>query len=77
MNIKVKLFGELADIAGRDELTLNDVQDVQSLRSKFSEAFPATSGKQFLIALNRKVVHHNPALNAADEVAFMPPFSGG
>jgi len=68
MEIKVKLFGMLADELQRQEMTLNGVSDLRSLEHELSALHPV---------FHRKLVNDNVVLHTGDEVAVMPPFSGG
>jgi molybdopterin synthase sulfur carrier subunit len=77
MEIKVKLFGMLADELQRQEMTLNGVSDLRSLEQELSALHPVFQRVQCRISVNRKLVNDNVVLHTGDEVAVMPPFSGG
>jgi len=77
MEIKVKLFGMLADELQRQEMTLNGVSDLRSLEHELSALHPVFQRVQCRISVNRKLVNDNVVLHTGDEVAVMPPFSGG
>lgn len=77
MNIKVILFGSLADLAGKSELWFSNCPDTQSVKDKFLEEFPELKNSKFLISVDRKVVKDNLLLQPGNEVAFLPPFAGG
>lgn len=77
MKINVKLFGLLSDMAGRNELSLEGIQDTASLREEFCNRYPSLRSTSFLIAVNKKVVRENCSLRQEDEIALLPPFSGG
>ena len=51
--------------------------DVESLRKKLIAEFPELDGKKFAIAVNKKIVSDNINLAPTDEIALMPPYSGG
>ncbi|MBK6445042.1 MAG: MoaD/ThiS family protein [Bacteroidetes bacterium] len=75
--MNVKLFGALVDIAGTENLLLQSVSNANDLRNQFIELYPEAKTSKFLIAVNKKIVNENYSINESDEVALMPPFSGG
>jgi sulfur-carrier protein len=77
MMVKVMLFGQLVDIAGKHMLEMEDVVDTQSLQQKIQASFPALAGSTFRIAVDKKVVTQNVPLQNDSIVALLPPFSGG
>ena len=77
MGIKVILFGQLADMANRGELELDDIEDTQMLQSKVHELVPALATITYRIAVDKKLVMGNTALSNNSTVALLPPFSGG
>lgn len=74
---KILFFGELAEIAGVRELNLV-VKNTEDLKLLITEMYPAMKLKTFTIAVNRNLVNA-PVLpiSDTDEIALMPPFSGG
>ena len=77
MNVKVLLFGLLADKAGVPEVTFKDVKDLDELRRSLLSDYPFLEDMSYFIALNREVVNENAVLTDGDEVALMPPYAGG
>ncbi|MBK6836920.1 MAG: MoaD/ThiS family protein [Bacteroidetes bacterium] len=75
--MNAKLFGALVDIAGTENLLLQSVSNANDLRNQFIELYPEAKTSKFLIAVNKKIVNENYSINESDEVALMPPFSGG
>jgi MoaD family protein len=80
--ITVKLFAILKDKAGRDELQINSRSStISELLKEVSDAYPALSeilscGK-VLTSVNQEFVKGDAPVKDGDEVALMPPFSGG
>lgn len=72
----VKLFGELAELTSMREISCN-AADTDSLRLFLSQQYPELKGRIFMLAVNRRIVTENLHLADMDEVAIMPPFSGG
>lgn len=77
MGIQIKVFGQLADIIGSDELQLQDIGDTGTLREKMISDFPELANYPFVIAVGKKIVNGNQKLNTDDVVALLPPFAGG
>ncbi len=82
--IKVLLFGRFCDLHDKEsfEVTLtNDSTSADELRQQLSAEFPdlgrALNETQTLIAVNQEIVAINHLLKAGDEVAFLPPVTGG
>lgn len=73
---RVLLFGELKDICSCGELNI-DAESSDLLLKYLAEKWPALQSKTITMAVNKKVVHGNVTLSVVDEVALMPPYSGG
>ena len=79
---KVLLFGRLQDIAGWRERGLEPAPlTVTALLAQLTaedEALgQALAQPSVRVAVDRRIVSGDAPLNAASEVAFMPPMSGG
>jgi MoaD family protein len=80
--IIVKLFAILKDKAGRDELRIEaGPGTVSELLTVVSNQYPILSdmisGNRLLISVNREFAKADSRVKDNDEVALMPPFSGG
>jgi len=80
--ITVKLFAVLKDRAGRDEIlveagpgTVSDL--LRAVSQKHPLLSDMISGGRLLISVNREFAGQNSTVKDGDEVALMPPFSGG
>jgi len=73
--IKILSFGLIAEITGPEFSAA--AEDTQALQSQLLARFPKLSETKFAIAVNRNIVHGLTPLSTADEVALMPPYSGG
>lgn len=73
---KVLFFGELKEMTGCLECPIS-AKDTNELRAMLLQKWPALGAKTFSLAVNRKMMQANTELNEADEIAVMPPFSGG
>jgi molybdopterin synthase sulfur carrier subunit len=77
MQIKVLLFGELAQLAGSAELILKDVDSTNNANEMLKSKFPLIASKKYIIVLNKQIVKDSQSLHDGDELALLPPFSGG
>ena len=76
MNLKVIMFGKLADIAG-NTVTVNDVADTDGLISSLNKTYPGLVGIKYMIAVNKQVVNSNTPLKEDQVIVLLPAFSGG
>jgi len=81
MSIRVLFFASLADIAGGRERCVEsaEVTDVISVFNKFAAEFPAMEAHRasILLALNSEFARPDTPVSDGDEIAFLPPVSGG
>jgi molybdopterin converting factor subunit 1 len=77
----VKLFARLRDIAGTAELVreVDDGSTVADLWQVLATEFPSIVSyeRSISVAVNADYARRNQALSDGDEVAFLPPVSGG
>ena len=77
--IKIKCFGVAREIVNNDvlELELSDVS-VQELRDSLLKDYPEFSKiKGFMIAVNQEYATDEISISQNDEIAIIPPVSGG
>jgi molybdopterin synthase sulfur carrier subunit len=77
---RILLFGKLAEIAGwrrRDIVLPHDVKTLSGLRAYLADAHPEIGAASTRAAINRHVAHLDDPVTDDDEIAFMPPMSGG
>jgi len=81
VRVTVRLFARLRDIAGRAELTreMPDGATAGEVWKSLVEQFPAMAGYDSSIstAVNADYAKMSTVLSDNDEVAFLPPVSGG
>ena len=81
MQIRVKLFAILKDAAGAGELTLElpESATVESARNALLARLPALRSylPRVAFAVNREYVKPDIELHPDDELALIPPVSGG
>ena len=81
--VRVLMFASLADAAGIGAFSVSwsggSVQSfIEHLNSSHPQVFHAIqSRKSLLIAINQLLVNKDATIRAGDEIAFMPPVTGG
>jgi molybdopterin converting factor subunit 1 len=77
--ITVKLFASSREITGKDKITLklSEKMTALDLRRMILEQYPQIARIQFVIAINRKIADDATTVEQMDEVAILPPVSGG
>jgi molybdopterin converting factor small subunit len=80
---RILFFGRLRDVAGTSERIIAGAMPLSAYRAALEESEPelaaALNQKSVRVALNQQLLPAgaDPMLNASDEIAFMPAFSGG
>lgn len=79
MQVKILYFAQFADLAGKSEesMELNDASPATLyaiLKERYG--FPHDFDK-IQVALNHELSAHEATLNDGDQVAFLPPMTGG
>lgn len=79
MDLKIKAFGISKEIVGGKEIVFKvDGQTVADLRRALNEKFPALLNLNSLfIAVNNSYTEEEVLLKESDEIALIPPVSGG
>ncbi len=82
--MRVLLFAGLADLAGSTQLDLNlaELEEGQSyhvsdLRAAFELQVPAAAQSSYRVALDHAYANDEDPVQDGQEVAFIPPVSGG
>ncbi len=84
MTVKVRFFAALREQVGRDvvEVSTPASGDIAGLLANIREQLgervvAALNARDVRVALNREFVGNDCAIHDGDEVAFMPPITGG
>ncbi len=79
MKYRLKTFGITREILGGKEVNLEmDGQRVAQLRAALGDRFPALKSlNSLLIAVNNEYANDEVILSESDEIALIPPVSGG
>jgi len=76
--LQIKSFGMIADVVGSTYILENfDGGDAELLKSILCEKFPRLSQLTFSIAVNKVISSEKTVISQDDEIALLPPFSGG
>ena len=81
MIIKVLFFGKLRELLELDSRILTILQDdysIQDLVNNLKTSYPILNEHKFVVSLNKNYVFdYDQDLHNNDEVALIPPISGG
>ncbi len=79
VRVEVRLFAAYREAVGssRLQLSLDQGTRVADLLARLCADYPRLAATQGLIAVNREYVGPEYALHDGDEVALIPPVSGG
>jgi MoaE-MoaD fusion protein len=81
VRVKVLFFGMLKDIVGRseDHIELAEGSRLDSVFARYARQFPRLSDLEssIVLACNHEFRDRSSAIGEGDEIAFLPPVSGG
>jgi molybdopterin converting factor subunit 1 len=81
VRVKVLFFGMLKDIVGRseDHIEIADGARVESVFTRYARDFPRLTDLEssIVLACNHEFCDRSAAVREGDEIAFLPPVSGG
>jgi molybdopterin converting factor subunit 1 len=81
--ISVKYFANLKEVAGKEseELTASDGMKLKDLCNQLensqSQIVEMIRQKNVMVAINQEMANMDSVIKDGDEIAFLPPFSGG
>jgi len=78
--ITVRFFAHLKDIAGMESVSLPLERDcpLKQIIAQLEETIPSLRGcRGIQIAVNQEFMNQKAIIHPGDEIAFLPPFSGG
>lgn len=77
MNIHIKYFGLLTEVTGCSVEVLEfEGKSVEDLLKKLYKKYPLLKAKDFKVAQAQKLVKESELITG-EEIALLPPFSGG
>jgi molybdopterin synthase sulfur carrier subunit len=77
MEVTVLFFGVLAEVTKTGIKVYRDIRSIASLRLMVADGFPEIAHYKFRISVNRELISDDAILKDGDEIAFLPPFTGG
>ena len=81
VRVKVLFFGMLKDIVGRaeDQIEVADDARLESVFTRYARQFPRLTDLEssIVLACNQEFCDRSAAIREGDEIAFLPPVSGG
>ena len=79
MIITIKYFGMLSEITNKNTETLKvpDNYNTEDINKLLLQTYPTIGDISYTIAVNQKVIQKIYTLSPNDEIALLPPFSGG
>jgi molybdopterin converting factor subunit 1 len=80
MKIEIALFGITKEIIGTTSLAyeLSEGNNVNTLLEKLHQEYPRLKNlKSLVVAVNSEYADNDQVLNEKDEIALIPPVSGG
>jgi molybdopterin converting factor small subunit len=75
--IRLKAFGMLAEKMGTDSLEIENPGSSEMLKQQLLAQFPELKDMTFRMAVDRKIIQAETDISAGQEIALLPPFSGG
>lgn len=82
-NVNVRFFANLKDLVGTDSMSFEieenvTIKDFTSiLLSKVPALKDIMEKRRLFISLNQEMAQNEDIINDGDEIALLPPFSGG
>lgn len=79
-SVSVLLFGITRDLTGQSSVSvsLNEGANVGDLMDQLHQKYPVLTGiRSLLVAVNGEYAETNLTLTSNDEIALIPPVSGG
>lgn len=76
MQVIITTFGQLTELTA-SKIILEDVTDTVMLQQMLIHKYPVLQNTKYAIAVDKKIVSENTAINETSSVALLPPFSGG
>ena len=75
--LHIKCFGMIAEVVGATYVLTDFHGDTENLKVQLCETFPRLKHLTFSIAVNKVLTTNTLLLSENDEIALLPPFSGG
>lgn len=76
-NFTVKAFGILAEKLPAPEFKFPYQEDSEALLTALKNEYPPLQSLNFSLAVDKELIQRNTGLKGNEEIALLPPFSGG
>jgi len=73
----VHLFGNLADLTEKEHIDIDYPATTDKLVESLIALYPELTNHKFRVAVNQELIYETRELQPDDEIALLPPFSGG
>ena len=67
----------LGEIAGAQNMELEDIENIRMLQSYLWRNYPEIKDMDYRFAVNKEIIDGKYEFKNGDEVALLPPFAGG
>lgn len=74
---KIKAFGMLTEKLPAAEFDFPVYASTSELVENLENEYPGLKGAKYSLAVDKQIIHDKQALNGNEEIALLPPFSGG
>lgn len=74
---KIRAFGMLAEKLPASEFEFPYYEDTTQLLAALNSQYPELHNMKFSIAVDKQLIQDKHHLNGNEEIALLPPFSGG
>lgn len=75
--MKVYFFASVSEITGVSQIEQAGFEELGDLISELEQTYPELRRIKYAVAVNHEIVSLNKVLSPDDEIALLPPFSGG
>jgi len=75
--VRILFFGVLSEETGKSEEEIPFSGKMSDLLDLLKQKYPSLSKHQFSIAVNQDISSQSIELRGGDEIALLPPFTGG
>ncbi|MCC6722584.1 MAG: MoaD/ThiS family protein [Bacteroidia bacterium] len=77
MSLKILFFGQLTDFVKKSEINSDYYSDTRELINFLETEYPQLKNIKYSVSVNNTIVNEIYKLKENDEIALLPPFSGG
>ncbi|MGK6351335.1 MoaD/ThiS family protein [Parapedobacter sp. DT-150] len=75
--LSILCFGRVSDLIGSSRIDMPLVNDTDELQQWLNKQYPALRQATYVIAVDQEIIRKNTLLTVQQEIALLPPFSGG